>query len=107
MDHQLKRPVRFGRLQAASHRVRQAAIERNDDLDGWQVSRLLRDVQTSAEADEAERRLLAWEARAWPPSTLTMDSMKALTRDLEGSSVNHPPSGCASIERTRTRRACS
>jgi hypothetical protein len=65
MDHQLKRPARFDRLQIASYRVRQAAIERNADIDGWQVARLLRDAQTSAEADEAERRLLAWEARAW------------------------------------------
>ncbi|MDB5091799.1 MAG: hypothetical protein JWR09_5793 [Mucilaginibacter sp.] len=63
MDHDIKKAARLQRLHRRAHQVRQGAIERTGDLDGWRVSRLLRDAKTPAEADEAERQLGIWEAR--------------------------------------------
>lgn len=64
MDHNLKKSARLQRLHGLAHQVRQVAIECPGDLDGWRVSRLLRDAMTPAQADEAERQLRIWEARA-------------------------------------------
>jgi hypothetical protein len=48
---------RKARLALLSTQMRQASLERPDDLEGWYISRMLREATTSAEADEAERRL--------------------------------------------------
>jgi hypothetical protein len=63
MDFDLKKAARLQRLHGLAHKVRQVAIERSADLDGWRVSHLLRDATTPAEADEAERQLRIWESR--------------------------------------------
>jgi hypothetical protein len=64
MDHFLKQPARLERLRVLALQIREAAIDRSEDLEGWRISRLLRDAETPAEADEAERQLHIWEAQA-------------------------------------------
>jgi hypothetical protein len=61
MDHSLKQSARLQRLSKLAHQVRQVAINRPGDLEGWRVSRLLRDASTPAQADEAERQFRIWE----------------------------------------------
>jgi hypothetical protein len=54
--HDLKQSARLQGLSKLAQQVRQLAINRHD-LEGWRVSRLLRDATTPAQADEAERQL--------------------------------------------------
>lgn len=61
MDHSLRQSARLQRLRRLAHQVRQVAINYPDDIEGWRVSRLLRDASTPVEADEAERQLKRWE----------------------------------------------
>ena len=61
MDHELGGSARSRRLSKRAYQVRQVSINRCDDLEGWRISRLLRDAATTAEADEAERQLGIWE----------------------------------------------
>lgn len=64
MDHFLKQPARLERLHVLARQMREAAIDRSEDLEGWRIARLLRDAETPAQADEAERQLHIWEAQA-------------------------------------------
>ena len=52
------------RLARDAHHLRQASLDRPGNLEGWQIARLLREATTSAEADEAERRLRKYQAMA-------------------------------------------
>jgi hypothetical protein len=61
MDHSLKQSARQQRLSKLAHQVRQVAIDRAGDIEGWRVSRLLRDASTPAQADEAERQFGIWK----------------------------------------------
>jgi hypothetical protein len=61
MDHILEQSARLLRLCNLAQEVRQVAINRAGDLEGWRVSRLLRDASTPAQADEAERQFRIWE----------------------------------------------
>jgi hypothetical protein len=61
MDHELKKSARLQRLNKLAHQVRQVSINRCEDLEGWRISRLLRDAITPAEADEAERQFRIWQ----------------------------------------------
>ena len=61
MDHVLEQSARLLRLGKLAQEVRQVAINRDGDLKGWRVSRLLREANTPAEADEAERQFRTWE----------------------------------------------
>ncbi|WP_299805742.1 hypothetical protein [Tardiphaga sp.] len=61
MDHNLKKSTRLRRLNRLAPQVRQIALNRPDDIEGWRISRLLRDATTPAEADEAERQFRVWE----------------------------------------------
>jgi hypothetical protein len=63
MDHGLAESARLQRLHGRAYQLRQVSIEPAGDLDGWRVSRLLRDAMTLAQADEAERQLGIWETR--------------------------------------------
>jgi hypothetical protein len=40
--------------------VRQRAISRGDDFEGWHLSRLMRDATTLFEVTTAERKYLRW-----------------------------------------------
>src|SRR5258705_13323009 len=55
---------RFGRrrriLAEDAYVVRQRAIRRGNDLEGWHLSRLMRDAATPFEVTTAERRYLRW-----------------------------------------------
>ncbi|MDB5501636.1 MAG: hypothetical protein JWR89_1538 [Tardiphaga sp.] len=62
MDHSLAKSARLQRLHGLAYQVRKVAVGRPGDLDGWRISRLLRDAITPAEADEAERQLRTWES---------------------------------------------
>ena len=64
MDHILTTSARLRRLRKLAIEVREISTNRpGGDLEGWRVSRLLRDASTLAEADEAERQFESWEAR--------------------------------------------
>ncbi len=67
MDHNLNQFARLQRLHRLAGGVREAAINRPGDLDGWRISRLLRDAETPAQAEEAERQLGTWETRFRQP----------------------------------------
>jgi hypothetical protein len=62
MDHILQKSARLQRLEKLAHGVRQLAINRPDDVEGWRIARLLRDAVTPAQADEAERQLGVWQS---------------------------------------------
>lgn len=49
-------PGRRAQLAQMSSHLRVLAISRQGDVEGWKISRLLRDAETLAEADEAERQ---------------------------------------------------
>jgi hypothetical protein len=59
-----KSPASFGQrclaLNAASHAVRQRATGGADDLEGWLLSRLMRDASTDGEVNIAERKYNVW-----------------------------------------------
>ena len=61
MDHILEQSARLLRLGKLAQEVRQVAINRASDVEGWRVSRLLRDAKTPAQADDAERQFRTWE----------------------------------------------
>ena len=60
MEHCLNQSARIKRLAKLAQQVRQVAIDRQGDFEGWRVSRLLREAATPAEADEAERQFEKW-----------------------------------------------
>ena len=49
----------FQTLAAASHAVRQYAID-HDDVDGWKLSREMREADTALEATLVKRKLGVW-----------------------------------------------
>ena len=57
-------PASFGlrcrALDTAAHGVRQRAIRKGDDLDGWRLARLMRDADTDTQINVAERKFDAW-----------------------------------------------
>lgn len=59
-DHGLIPAARIARLGEMALQVRLRLFECSD-WEGWRVLRLLRDAVTTAQADQAERCLLAWK----------------------------------------------
>jgi hypothetical protein len=59
-----KSPASFGErcrtLGTAAHAVRQRAIRNGGDLQGWRLSRLMRDAGTDIQVNVAEREYGAW-----------------------------------------------
>ena len=51
---------RCHRLNTAAQVVRQRAIIRGTDIVGWRLSRLMRDANTDAEVNVAERKFAVW-----------------------------------------------
>jgi hypothetical protein len=51
--------ARKRRLGGLGRLLREYAINRHGDYEGWQISLLLRDANTVSQADEAERRFVA------------------------------------------------
>jgi hypothetical protein len=47
-------------LDTAAHAVRQRAIRNGRDLDGWHLSRLMRDAGTDRQVNIAERKYRVW-----------------------------------------------
>jgi hypothetical protein len=47
-------------LDAAAHAVRQQAVQRGSDLNGWRLSRLMRDADTDALVNIAELKYGVW-----------------------------------------------
>ena len=47
-------------LNIAARTVRERAVMRGYDLDGWRLARLMRDANTDAQVDVAERKFRAW-----------------------------------------------
>ncbi|SHN83947.1 hypothetical protein [Bradyrhizobium erythrophlei] len=47
-------------LSAAAHVVRQSATRNGDDFDGWRLSRLMREAETDAQVNFAERKYNDW-----------------------------------------------
>lgn len=52
-------PARKARLLDLSAKTRQMALERDGDVEGWHIARMLREASTISQADEAELR---WQA---------------------------------------------
>ena len=65
-----KAPASFGQrclaLNTAAHAVRERATRRGGDLEGWHLSRLMRDACTDTQVNIAERRYGVW-LQAIPP----------------------------------------
>ena len=59
-----KPPKSFGQrchnLNVAAVVVRERAVMRGYDLDGWRLARLMRDASTDAQVNVAERKFNAW-----------------------------------------------
>jgi hypothetical protein len=59
-----KRVASFGQrchdLNIAAVAVRERAVMRGCDLDGWRLARLMRDASTDAQVNVAERKFDAW-----------------------------------------------
>ena len=47
-------------LSAAAHVVRQSATRNGGDFDGWHLSRLMREAETAAQINFAERKYDNW-----------------------------------------------
>jgi hypothetical protein len=64
MEIATRSPASFGQrcrtLDAAAHTVRQQAIRKGSDLDGWRLARLMRDAGTDAQVNLAERKYGVW-----------------------------------------------
>jgi hypothetical protein len=48
-------------LNAAAHVVRQNATRNGGDFDGWRLSRLMREAETDAQVNFAERKYNDWQ----------------------------------------------
>ncbi len=59
-----KSPASFSQrcrsLNAAAHAVRERAVTRGCDIDGWRLARLMREASTDAQVNVAERRFRRW-----------------------------------------------
>lgn len=51
------------RLSGVATDLRRSSTSRHGNIEGWKISHLLRDAQTTAQADEAEQRLEIWRAK--------------------------------------------
>jgi hypothetical protein len=64
MEISTKLPASFGRrchvLNVAAYAVRQQATRSGGDLDMWRLSRLMREAETDAEVNIAERKYGVW-----------------------------------------------
>lgn len=47
-------------LSVAARTVRERAVMRGGDIDGWRLSRLMREADTDARVNVAERKFSAW-----------------------------------------------
>lgn len=47
-------------LSVAARAVRERSVTRGYDLDGWRLSRLMREASTDAQVNVAERKFSAW-----------------------------------------------
>jgi hypothetical protein len=64
-------PIDFARrrrLWAMGRLLREYSINRQGDYEGWQISQLLRDAHTVAQADEAEKRFVVHTGGSSPPT---------------------------------------
>lgn len=52
--------ARIAQLHRESCEIRQYAIGGEADIDGWRLSRMMRDAQTPAQAVDADCKLNAW-----------------------------------------------
>ena len=68
MNDNLQTCDRLQLLHRRAGEVRQVSLGHPGDLEGWRISRLMRDAATEAEADEAEHHLRIWEASAMSPA---------------------------------------
>jgi hypothetical protein len=68
MSDNLQNTARLDLLHRRAGEVRHTALSHPGDLDGWRISRLMRDAATDAQADEAERQLRIWESSATSPA---------------------------------------
>ena len=48
-------------LNAAAHVVRRSATRNGGDFDGWRLSRLMREAETDAQVNFAERKYADWQ----------------------------------------------
>jgi hypothetical protein len=55
-------PARKIHLCKIAQETRDLSTGMQGDIEGWRVSRLLRDAVTTAQADQAETRLSMWRA---------------------------------------------
>ncbi len=59
-----KSPASFSQrcrsLSVAARAVRERAVKHGYDLDGWRLSRLMREANTDAQVNVAEREFSAW-----------------------------------------------
>jgi hypothetical protein len=87
MEISTKSPASFGQrclaLNAASHAVRQRATGGADDLEGWLLSRLMRDASTDGEVNIAERKYGVW-LQSIPPQGRFAVSQAAAAALREG-----------------------
>lgn len=64
MEISTKAPASFGQrcriLNIAAQAVRRRAIRGGDDLEGWRLSRLMRDAETDTQVNLAEREYDVW-----------------------------------------------
>ena len=64
MEINTKSPASFGQrcriLNIAAQAVRRRAIRGGDDLEGWRLSRLMRDAETDTQVNLAEREYDVW-----------------------------------------------
>jgi hypothetical protein len=50
------------RLSGVATDLRRLSTSRQGNIEGWKISHLLRDAQSTSQADEAERQLAIWRA---------------------------------------------
>jgi hypothetical protein len=48
-------------LNDAAHVVRERATQHGDDFEGWRLSRLMREAETDAQVNFAERKYADWQ----------------------------------------------
>lgn len=51
------------RLSGVATDLRRSSTSRHGNIEGWKISHLLRDAQTTAQADEAERQFAIWRSQ--------------------------------------------
>lgn len=69
-------PDRKSILNVRAFELRQLAVKRQCDVEGWRIARLLREAETEAQADEAERQ---WKAHLAARNDTTCPTSTAAT----------------------------